>query len=166
MGSPITLHVWEIDFGSHGPGWTPAVITHWGDVLAESPDVFSSSASDFDSCSLLPSKVSVPPNSSPVTSCLYRTTLHIAEQVDAVLDNFCSGLASSTTSTSSWASLVVVIPKLFGGIRITGNYKKLSKLSVLGQFPIPRDDEILDMLGTVKVLCPRPRFFVPSIYGT
>ena len=40
-------------------------------------------------------------------------------------------------STSPWASPVVVIPKKYGGIRITVNYKKLNKLSILGQFRIP-----------------------------
>ena len=46
---------------------------------------------------------------------------------------------------------MVVIPKKFGDIRITVNYKKLNKLNILGQFPIPRVDEVLDRLGTSRI---------------
>ena len=43
---------------------------------------------------------------------------------------------------------MVVIPKKSGDNRIAVNYKKLNKLSILGQLPIPRVDEFLDKLGT------------------
>ena len=70
--------------------------------------------------------------------------------MDAVLDKFlATGLIQH--STSPWANLVVAIPKKSGGIRITVNYKKLSKLSILGQLPIPRVDEALDKLGTGRI---------------
>ena len=36
-------------------------------------------------------------------------------------------------------------------IRVTVNYKKLNKLIILGQLPIPRGDEILDKLGTGRI---------------
>ena len=48
-------------------------------------------------------------------------------------------------------SPVVVIPKKSGDIRITVNYKKLNKLSILGQLPIPRVDEVLDRLSTGRI---------------
>ena len=38
-----------------------------------------------------------------------------------------------------------------GGVRITVNYKKLNKVSSLGQLPIPRVDEELDSLGKGKI---------------
>ena len=76
----------EIAFDLHGLRWTPAVITQPGKVLAEFSDVFSKSSTDFGSFSLLPFKISVPPNSSPVTSRPYRINLPTAKQVDAVLD--------------------------------------------------------------------------------
>ena len=55
-------------------------------------------------------------------------------------------------STSTWASPGVVISKKFCGIRITVNYKKLTKLCIVGQLPIPRVDEVLDKLGTGRIL--------------
>ena len=61
-------HMREIAFNSHGPGWTSAVITQLGEVLAEFSDVFSKSPTDFGSCSLLPFEISVPLNCSHVAS--------------------------------------------------------------------------------------------------
>ena len=80
----------------------------------------------------------------------YRINPPTAKQVVAVLDKFlAAGLVQH--STSPWASSVVVIPTKPDGIRITVNYKKLNKLSILGQLPIPRVDEVLDKLGTVRI---------------
>ena len=46
---------------------------------------------------------------------------------------------------------MVVIPKKSGDNRIAVNYKKLNKLSILGELPIPRVDEVLDKLGTGRI---------------
>ena len=77
----LPSHMCEIAFDLHGPGWTPAVITQLGDVLAEVPDVFSKSSTDFVACSLLPFNISVPPNSSPVAFRPYRINPPTAKQV-------------------------------------------------------------------------------------
>ena len=53
----------------------------------------------------------------------------------------------------------MVIPKKFGGVRITVNYKKLNQVNYkklkqirkLSQQPIPRVDQILDCLGSGRV---------------
>ena len=61
----------------------------------------------------------------------YRINPPTAKKVDAILDKFlAAGLIQH--STSPWASPVVVIPKKSGDIRITVNYVKLNKLSILG----------------------------------
>ena len=49
-------------------------------------------------------------------------------------------------STSPYASPVAFIPKKSGGIRLTINYEKLNNISILGQLPIPRVDEVLHKL--------------------
>ena len=46
-------HLREIAFD---PGWTPPAIEQPGDVLCEVPDVFSTSKTDFGSCSLMTSR--------------------------------------------------------------------------------------------------------------
>ena len=46
----------------------------------------------------------------------------------------------------------MVIPKKSGGVRITVHYKKLNQISKLSQLPIPRVDQVLDSLGSERVL--------------
>ena len=47
-------HLREIVFHLHDPGWTPPAIEQLDDVLCEFADVFSTSNTDFGSCSLMP----------------------------------------------------------------------------------------------------------------
>ena len=139
-------HLRSIKFDLHGPGWTPQVITDLGDLLCEFRDVFSTSSTDLGSCSLLPFKITVPPDSAPVTSKPYRMNPLVAKQVDAILDQYlAAGLIQH--SNSPYSSPIVVIPKKSGGIRITVNYRKLNSISTLGQLPIPRVEEILAKLN-------------------
>ena len=143
-------HLREIHYDLHGPGWTPAVIDELGAVLRDFPDVFSTSKTDFGACSILPFKISLPPDTAPVTSRPYRINPIVSKQVDAILDQYlAAGLIQH--SNSPFSSPLVVIPKKDGGVRITVNYKKLNKISSLGQLPIPRVDEVLDSLGKGKI---------------
>ena len=109
-------------------------------------DVFSTLPTDFGTCSLMPFEISVPPDSPPVTYCPYRVNPLVANQMHTSLDvNIAAGLIQH--STLPYASPVVIMPKKSGGIRLTISCKKLNSISILGQFPIPRVDEIPDELG-------------------
>ena len=71
--------------------------------------------------------------------------------MDAVVDKFLAvGLIQHCPSP--WASAVAGIRTKSGGIRITVNYNKLNKLSILGQLPIPRVNEVLGKLGTGRII--------------
>ena len=59
-------HLREIAFDLHYHGWTPPASEQLGDALCELPDVFSTSKTDFGSCSLMPFEISVPEDSAPV----------------------------------------------------------------------------------------------------
>ena len=61
----LSLHLRDITFDLHGPGWSPSVITALGDVLCEFPDVFSKSKTNFGSCSLIPFKIPAHTASTP-----------------------------------------------------------------------------------------------------
>ena len=150
MWDTLPLHLRDITFNLHGPGWTPAVIADLVQVLCEYHDIFSSSPTDIGSCSLFPNKLTVPTGSAPVTSRPYRVSPPIAKQVDAILDQYlAAGLIQH--STSPYSSPLVVIPKKSGGVRITVNYRKLNILWELSQLPIPREDDTLDELLHGKI---------------
>ena len=77
----------------------------------------------------------------------------VVKQLDTIPDlYFAAGLIQH--STSQYASPVVILPTKSDGIRLTINYKKLENISILSQLPIPRVDEILDKLGTGRILSP------------
>ena len=119
-------------------------------MLCKFPDVFSTSKTEFGSCSLMPFGISVPVGSAPVTSRPHRINPIWAKEVDATLNQY---LAAGLTqhSTSSYSSPLVVVPKKSGGVRITMNYKKLNQIGKLSQLPIPRVDQALYSLGSGRV---------------
>jgi len=86
-------HLRDIAFDLHDPGWTPTVIEQLGDVLCDFPDVFSTSKTDFGSCSLMPFEISVPEGSAPVTSRPHRLNPILAKEVDATLNQYLSDSA-------------------------------------------------------------------------
>ena len=146
----LPLHLRDVNSDLHGSGWTPSVIKNLGDALCEFQDVFSTSKSDVGSCSLMPFKITEPPDSTPVTSRPYRINPILAKKADAVLNQYLpAGLIQH--STSPYSSPLVAIPKKDGGVRITNNYKKLNAISFLGQLPIPRVDEVIDSLGESRI---------------
>ena len=150
LSDRLPPHLRDIIFDLHVSGWSPSVIDSLGDVLCEFPDVFSTSKTDFGSCSLMPFNITVPPNSEPVTSRPYRINPILAKKADAVLDQYlAAGLLQH--STSPYSSPMVAIPKKDGGVRITINYKNLNAISPLGQLPIPRVDEVIDSSGNGRI---------------
>ena len=87
--------------------------------MIEFLDVFSTSHTDVASCSLLRFKLSVPPDSPPVTSRPYRVNPLVAKQINTILDMYLAA-GRIQHSTSLYAS-PVVIRKKSGGIRLTIN---------------------------------------------
>ena len=143
----------DITFDLHGAGWSPSVIEDFGDALRELSDVFSTSKTDFGSCVLIPFKITIRPDSAPVTSHRFRMNPILAKKADAVIDQ-CLAAVLIQHSTSPYSSPMAAIPRKDGGIRITIDYKKLNAVSSLGQLLIPRVDEILDALGKGRIFSP------------
>ena len=94
----LPRHLHKITFDLHSPEWTPEAIKELGDALCEFPDVFSSSKTDFGSCSLMPFKISAPEGSKPVTSRPHRINPILAQEVDATLNHYlAAGLIQHST---------------------------------------------------------------------
>ncbi|CAB1117464.1 unnamed protein product [Ectocarpus sp. CCAP 1310/34] len=146
----LPAHMHDIAFDLHHPGWTPEAIDRLADALVEYSDVFSTSKTDFGSCTIMPFTLSVPAGTKPVASRPHRINPLMQKKVDAVLDqDLAAGLIQH--STSPWTSPLVVIPKKDGSVRITVNHKRLNALVDLDGQPLPRVDGIMDSLYTGKV---------------
>ena len=145
------LHLREIAFDLHDPGWNPPAIEQLGYVLCDFPGLFSTSKTDFGSCALMPFEISVPESSAPVASRPHGMNPILAKEVDATVNQYFAARLIQH-STSPYSSPLVVIPKKSGGVRITVNYKKLNQISKLSQLPIPRVDQVLDSLGSCRML--------------
>ena len=133
-------------FDLHGPDWITLAIEQPGDVLWDFADVFSKSKTDFGSCSLMPFETSIPHDSAPVTSRPHRINHILAREVNAALNQYLTaGLIQHSTSPCS--SPLVVIPKKYGGVRVTVNYNKLNHIISLSQLSIPRVGQVLNSFG-------------------
>lgn len=50
-------------------------------------------------------------------------------------------------SSSDWAFNAVIVPKKSGKYRLFVDYKKLNAITIKDAYPVPRMDDILDLLG-------------------
>ena len=97
----------------------------------------------------MPFEISVPEGSAPVTLRPHRINPILSKEVDATPNrHLAAGLIQH--STSPYSSLLVVIPKNSGGVRITVSYKKLNQIINLSQLPIPHVDQVLDSFGSSR----------------
>ncbi|KAH9171777.1 hypothetical protein AeNC1_017768, partial [Aphanomyces euteiches] len=53
-------------------------------------------------------------------------------------------------STSPWASPVLMIRKPDGSIRFCIDYRRLNEVTIKDSYPLPRIDDLLDVLGKAK----------------
>lgn len=56
------------------------------------------------------------------------------------------------TSSSPWASPVVIVPKPDGSIRFCVDYRKLNSITEMDAYPMPRMDRMLDKIGKAKYI--------------
>ena len=81
----------------------------------------------FHSCSQIRFEILVPEGSRPVATRPHRINPILVEAVDTALNQYVpTGLIQH--STSPYPSNLVVVPKIFGGVRITANYKELNDI--------------------------------------
>ena len=142
----VPSHIRWIDFALDAPWSEPSAIDALSTTLTEYADICSSSKLDYGARSLRPFENKVPPGTQPIHSCPYKLNPILSKQADAILDSYlAAGLIHH--STSPWSSPLVCVPKKSGGIRITNNSQKLSKVTEIPQIAIPSVDEVLDTFG-------------------
>ncbi|XP_065426955.1 uncharacterized protein LOC135976185 [Chrysemys picta bellii] len=87
-----------------------------------------------------------PPPSRP-----YRATGKVKEQIQAEIQSMLD-LGVIKDSDSAWASPVVLVPKRDGTVRFCVDYRKLNAVTVTDAYPMPRIDDMLDVLSQAKYL--------------
>ncbi|KAF0702737.1 hypothetical protein AaE_015742 [Aphanomyces astaci] len=88
-------------------------------------------------------------NASPIKSAPFRVTQKEGEIMEAEIKQYLD-LGLIRKSTSPWASPVLMIRKPDGSIRFCIDYRKLNDVTVKDCYPMPRVDDLLDILGKAK----------------
>ena len=79
----------------------------------------------------------------------YAVRRELEEELDKLMQIGCV-----EPSSSLYASPLVLVRKKEGGLRVCVDYRNINQSTVLDRYPIPRIDELVDMVG-----CRKPRIF-------
>ncbi|KAH9132025.1 hypothetical protein AeRB84_021442 [Aphanomyces euteiches] len=88
-------------------------------------------------------------NAAPIKSAPYRVSQCEGELMEAEIRQY-EDLGLIRPSTSPWASPVLMIRKPDGSIRFCIDYRKLNDVTIKDRYPMPRVDDLLDVLGKSK----------------
>ena len=82
----------------------------------------------------------------PIRNSPYRISKHESDIMEKEIKQYLE-LGLIRTSNSPWSSPVLMIRKPDGGIRFCIDYRKLNNITVKDSYPLPRIDDLLDVLG-------------------
>ena len=80
----------------------------------------------------------------------YRVSHKEGEAMEAEIAQYLR-LGLIRESTSPWASPVLMIRKPDGAIRFCIDYRRLNSVTIKDSYPMPRVDDLLDVLGRAKI---------------
>ena len=118
------------------------------DVLVENADTFSFSTKDLGCTGLVKHHIDTQ-GQGPIRLRPYRTSprqKEVAKQIiDELLDN-----NIIQPSTSPWSAPIVLVKKKTGEDRLCIDYRRLNAVTKKDSFPLPRIDDVLDLLQGQK----------------
>ncbi|KAH9084275.1 hypothetical protein LEN26_020965, partial [Aphanomyces euteiches] len=88
-------------------------------------------------------------DATPIKSAPFRVSQKEGELMEAEIQQYLD-LGLIHPSTSPWASPVLMIRKPDGSIRFCIDYRKLNDVTIKDRYPMPRVDDLLDVLGKSK----------------
>ncbi|KAF0738901.1 hypothetical protein Ae201684P_008866 [Aphanomyces euteiches] len=88
-------------------------------------------------------------NAAPIKSAPFPVSQREGELMEAEIRQY-EELGLIRPSTSPWASPVLMIRKPDGSIRLCIDYRKLNDVTIKDRYPMPRVDDLLDVLGKSK----------------
>jgi hypothetical protein len=107
-------------------------------------DVFVNSYGTIGCCTLQSFKIETT-TATPVVIPPYRKSFKERELIKQEIEKMIDAKII-VPSISRWAAPVVLIPKPDGSIRFCVDYRGLNKITIADPFPLPRVDEILELL--------------------
>ena len=86
-----------------------------------------------------------PPKKQPVRRVPFAVHQEVAKQLARMQEE-----VVIQTSSSPWASAIVLVHKKDGSLRICVDYRHLNPVTKMDTFPLPHIDDLLDQLGKAK----------------
>ena len=122
-------------------------------ILWKNEDAFAFTPEQLGRCTVAEFDVRLKEGARPVAQPYYRCPFKHREAFKAEIDKMVE-LGLMAPSNSPWSSPVVLVPKKDNTLRVTFDYRKgpntwLEK----DEYPLPRLDEILALLGGAKYFC-------------
>ena len=88
---------------------------------------------------------------SPIRQHPYRVPLAMRDKVKEEIDKMLK-LGAIQSSSSPWASPVVLVEKKNGDVRFCVDYRKVNQVAKFDAYPIPRVEDVLEGVGPAKYI--------------
>ena len=137
-------------FGLDKAAWQPQDIDALGGTLYEYDNRFSKHSTDLGHVTVDLFRIVLKQDATLVKQKPYRHSQVLAANVRTEIDKLLlAGVLCR--SYTNWASLLVVVAKSDGRIRLTCNYKKINEQSIIPVLPLPVVDDLLLKRGNSRV---------------
>lgn len=146
--------MWRVNKIQRGINFNPDGLTKeqqdsLGDLLHKNTDVFFHEGDQLGSVPLVEHTIPLQPNAQPVAQRPRRLSPgdreEVQQEIQYLLDQ---GLIE--TSTSPWASPIVMARRKNGKLRLAIDYRRLNSLTIASHFPLPLIEDILDKLSNAR----------------
>ena len=117
-------------------------------VLNDNQAMFASSTGDLGKTGLVKHHINTE-GQGPIRLRPYRIHHNEKEELNSILQELLENKLIRP-SVSPWAAPVVLVKKKNGGIRLCMDYRKLNSITKKDSFPLPRIDDVLDLLHGQK----------------
>ena len=119
-------------------------------TVREFPDVFPYDIAGFPPEREVEFTIDLIPMTEPISIPPYRMALTKLRELKVQLEELLSkGL--TRPSISPWGAPVLFVKKKDGILRLCIDYRKLNKVTIRNQYPLPRIDELFDQLQGSRV---------------
>ena len=117
-------------------------------VILDLNDVFALSDQELGETDLVTHTIDTG-NARPVQTSPRRLLYALRKELEEEMANLLA-TGCIEPSTSPYASALVLVRKKGGGLRVCVDYRRVNKDTVMDKYPIPRIDELIDMVGRNK----------------